>query len=278
MQVETQTRRFYLNSSAGTKLNGDANSKLGFSLPTLMPPRQEGLLYCKVKISNCQFPYSYYAVDEKSDQLVLNNVSYHLVHGNYNAYTMTQALNAIISPQVSVNFNQSTGKLTFTSPTNMTISASSTLSRILGIGVSDLTGTSITLPRQVNMIPTKVLYIKIPELKLDTYSVASGDGCTILAVPISAAPGEMIEKDNSSAEGYNTDLSGMNSLTMEIYDDQNKLMNFNGQDWTVSLQVDCYYQFIYRPPLSIGEVLQAQINAAEQRNKNLETRIISNST
>lgn len=268
MQTEIKTRRIYLNSNSpqASKLNSSYNSAVKFNIPTLSPARTEDMLYCKVKISNVQIPYSYYIIGNSNDLLIVDNVSYYLNHGNYNAYTLITELIRVLPTSFSVSFDTQTGLLTFTNISSMTIRAASTCSKILGIGENDLIGSTITLPNMLNVIRTKVLYIKILELSLDTLDTITGDQCTILAVPVNTEPFGLIEKDNSSAEGYNSSVVGIDHLTIEIRDDSGNLVDFNDQNWTISLQIDCYYPYFYQPRQTFGEIIQAKLNPPPPNN------------
>lgn len=261
MQTEIQTSRTYLNSAAPNVqlLNGSRKSYMRFSVPSFMPNRTSDMMYCKVKVSNFQAPYSFFAINETNDELIIDSTAFVLPHGNYSATTLTKTLNSLlISESIVVAFVASTGRLVFTGTAPFTIYADSTCNRVLGIGDVDLnsSGNQITLTNQLNLIATKVLYVKILELNVNTTNTFSGDSKTILAVPVTVPPYSMIEKDNSQAEGYDTVLSDSGTLTVQIVDDRNTPVDFQDQDWTMSVQLDCYYPYFYAPRQTLFSALQ----------------------
>ena len=88
-----------------------------------------------------------------------------LTNGNYNLNTLITEINSKFAlvgfpSNPYITQNKSTGRLTFAFSSNNTILASqSTIRDVLGLGTTDLTGSSITCPCPFNLLGIKLLNI-----------------------------------------------------------------------------------------------------------------------
>jgi hypothetical protein len=98
------------------------------------------------------------------------------------------------------------------------------------------------MPYLVNILGTRNLYIKLPNMILDNLNTATQDKSTLLNIPVNVSPYSLILYDNRT----NTTSIIKNSeipstLDLQICDDDNNLVNFNNTEFSITLEIQNYY-------------------------------------
>jgi RNase P protein component len=238
-----------LNSKFGNQQNGTKLSNVVFPFIGILR-KEENIKHVFVSILNAQFPVSFYVINSLNNQLkVMDNssVTYtiNLTTGNYTANTLIQEIILRFS-QISfpylpgIDFNKSNGKYTFIFPQNITIlSSQSSIKDILGLGNSNLTGSTITCPYPLNLLGAKLLNITSSALSVSSFSSVSSSNMNILAsIPVDAAFFNMVSYVNQSdMQKYELTTDYINSIDLQILDEAGNFIDFNNTNWSVTLGI-----------------------------------------
>ena len=236
----TDNKLISLNSNYGTQINGSLLSNVVFNFKGLLK-RDDDILYSSISVLNAQIPCSFYIVNATNNVIKITQLgttyTFTIPQGNYNANTLiTQMLTTITLTITSIIINSSTGKLTFTFPTSATILASSSMSSIIGMNTTNISGLSIVMPFPLNLLGAKRLSIKSNYLSIDSYhSFNNGSTTTLATIPIDQASFNMISYINYNSTSYILKCKNIDTIDIQIYDEFNNLFDFNNTDWSITL-------------------------------------------
>jgi hypothetical protein len=166
-------------------------------------------------------------------------------YGNYNANTLRQFLEGATPADMAITFNSATGKYTFTYTMPFSIYSTTTAYLFLGIAKNttyNSVNNAITMPYLVNILGTRNLYIKLPNLILDNLNTATQDKSTLLNIPVNVSPYSLILYDNrtnTSSIIKNSEIPA--KLDLQICDDDNNLINFNNTEFSITLEIQNFY-------------------------------------
>ena len=266
----TDSKQFYLTSTAkiGVKMNGTNNSKINFEIPRFIT-KQPNILYHSLKLLHAEIPYSFYIINETNNVInfVIDAINHFYVVpvGNYNAFTLLNVLNGIDN-KITITLDNATGKYSISSNFPFSLLSSSTITKIIG-GDLNITYTAIMdihnkynlyFPFAVNLLGTKNIYIKC-NLILENLQTKTNDNQTLKAIPVNVPPfGLILYNNNENIESL-VKNSQIDNLNIEIYDDDNNLINMNNQDWSITLELRTILNVSYNSQ-SIDEYLNQNLN------------------
>ena len=235
-----------LNPSGATQLlNGTAYSDMIFQIDDLIKITSKHVLYNTIKITHAEFPFSFYVINDSNNYLSLSTGNITLEQGNYNAIQFQTYLNSLLPTNMTISLNTITGKFTFTYTQYFYINASSTCG-FLGFLNNVYYYSSlnkIVLPNPCNFT-LQNLYIKTPNLLLENYNTVSKDYSTLRNIQINTSPFGMILYENKSdSKNLVKNISDVDTLRIQIFDDYGSLVNFNSIPWTITLQVESAIEF-----------------------------------
>ena len=178
------------------------------------------------------------------------NSLYVIPVGNYNAFTLKDVLNAFNS-SIIFDLDNSTGKYNIDSNFTFSVLSSSTLLKIIG-GISNTTYNAILInnkyvlnfPFAVNLLGTKNIYIKC-NLILENLQTRTNDNQTLKSIPVNVPPFGLILYNNNENIETLIKNSQIDNLNIEIVDDDDNLLNFNNQDWTICIELKTTLQVSY---------------------------------
>ena len=260
----TDSKQFYLTSTSkiGHKMNGTMNSKINFEIPRFIT-KQSNILYHSLKLLHAEIPYSFYIINETNNviNLVIASINHFLTIpvGNYNAFTLLTILNTIDN-KITFSLNNSNGKYSINSNFIFSVLNSSTLTKIIG-GESNTTYNAVPInnayvlnfPFAVNLLGTRNIYIKC-NLILENLQTKTNDNQTLKSIPVNVPPFGLILYNNIENIESLVKNSQIDNLNIEIYDDDNNLINMNNQDWSITLELKTTLQVSYNTQ-SIEEYL-----------------------
>ena len=170
--------------------------------------------------------------------------------GNYNSTnlfsTITTAIFSITSQTFNFSVSKITGLITITSNTNFSLLSSSTINKILGFKESTtynatLIGSLYTLNGvyPMNLLGTKKLQIRSSILSMNNYSSNNGGLNTLLTtIPVNASPFGLIDYTSISNSLITFSNTNLDEIDISISDaEDNNLINFNNQNWTLTLAI-----------------------------------------
>ena len=239
-----------LNSKDATKLNGTYLSNVVFPFRGLLKDEPQ-TLRSYIKVSNAQFPVSFYTIDATNNILSYASGSTHTITipiGNYNATTLISAMIVLFTANgdaITPSFNSNNGKMTFTSAVSYNYypygTNNCTIGNILGIGPTTLSGTVAVCPYPLNLLNKKKLFINSANLFNVAYSSYKlGFTTTIATIPVNQPPYNLINYVSLSDTDKNIITNKhLDSIDIQILDENNNFINFNSIDWSISLCLSC---------------------------------------
>jgi hypothetical protein len=244
--ISTYNKLVILNSKFGIQQNGTYKSDLLFNFRNLLQD-EENIIKSEILVVNAQFPASFYCVNEYNNTLILNRffnppLSITIEKGNYNANTLITELKAkfllggvIIS---SIVINRATGKLVFTMETVIDYSFSGSFIDILGTRTDVFSsGLVYSCIYPLNLLGIQKLSIQSEKLSIQ--SVSSYDfslSNTLLTIPVDVSPFSLLNYISQSDSNKNLlNVRSINEIDIQIYDENENLVNFNNLDWTITL-------------------------------------------
>lgn len=253
--IKTFTRLYNISSSVG-RMNGAFCSQIQIQLPDLTF-HQDHIQNAYFSVVHAEVANSFYIVNYTNNQFVLNGTTYTLTRGNYNVNTFITMLLALLPVGYGLTYNSATTKLTMTNAVSFTINASSlasTVNSIMGLAKTDLTGTSITMPNVVNFIPLQRINFRTNYFKFSCYSTTDGSSDIFLPLQNNAGQNSIINYVNQTQNKFLIQDRNVTNFVINVSDDYGNLINFNGIDWYMTIQIDLEY--LETPKItSFGNVL-----------------------
>ena len=238
-----EKKQIYLSSSSIScfKLNEGKNSQIRFYLENLLSYDINIIKYATIKLVHCEIPYSFYIINEYNNELILNNTSYFIPFGNYNAQTFIDYINNVI-PQKFI-LNQTNGKFTIEHTTSFTISTSN-INKIIGNdrNLTSILNTTtnkyiVELPNLCDFSGTKNIYIRLPNIKLSNIDGINSNSNIFKSISCRATPYNILFYNNIENSENLLSKDNINYIEVDILDDDNNLINFNSLDWSMCLEI-----------------------------------------
>lgn len=243
--------QIFINSNnASLKLNNNFNSDCIFNLNHI-DLEDAKLIY--VSVQTAQIPYSFFNCDDYDNLLVLNTASidYNIVipQGNYNVTTLATALaSAILSTTgltMTITFNSITNTYSFATTQNFTFKKESTCFELLGFtnGYNYSSTLNTLLSNQsVNFFTIKNVLIEVSNLITDNLTTGNDNNASILAsIPITSSQGSIISYSNIfGIKNRINSIKNFTSLHIRLLDDDLVPIDFNGCEWTLTLQIEYF--------------------------------------
>jgi hypothetical protein len=250
---------FSISSNAGDLQNGSWKSKVLFTFPNLVQ-RRDGLHLCRLGIDSVVIPISWYVVNQYNCRIHFldeydnpdTNQDLHIPEGNYSARELCAQLQSMYAFW-SVTVSEFTGKITITPSHLIRIWPDSTCYGLLGLeeGVEYPieAGFPLEAPYPCNVGSTKTIVVR-SDIPCPNTDSATGTGF-LLSIPVTEAFWGFQVYQNNNGDGcilppdFSTD-----HINVEICDDDGRLLDFNGQDWKMTLFVEYTYAPIDHSSLS----------------------------
>lgn len=241
---------FVNSNNASLKINDTLNSDCIFNLNHIDLDDAK-LIY--VSVQTAQIPYSFYNCDDYDNLLVLNTSGndYNIIipEGNYNVNTLaTQLIASILSATgltFTITFNSLTNTYSFSTSQNFTFKKESTCFELLGFeNGNDYSSTLNTLlsTNSVNFFTIKNVLVEVSNLITDNVTTGDDNNASILAsIPIASSQGSIISYSNIfNIKNRINSIKNFTSLHVRLLDDDLIPIDFNGVNWSITLQVEFY--------------------------------------
>ena len=228
-----------LSSSSATIKNNSYNSVMIFNLPVMK--KEKNILYNQVSLINAQIPVSYYTINENNNLFVLSSASYTLTNGNYNATSFKTMFLNLLGSSFSMSLDISTGKYTLSCTSSFTILSTTTCYKILGLekNKSYTVSSSLTFPYPCNFLGINRLKIKSAVFKTNNLDSNSDGYSNLLAtIPVDTSQYSLITYNNLVNFKNIFNNTDIDYVDITITDESNNIVNFNGIDAHITLQID----------------------------------------
>lgn len=232
--------------------NSSFKSQVQIQLPDLTF-HHDNIQNAYFSVQHCEVPNSFYIVNYTNNQIVVNGITYVIPVGNYNANNMITTLTALLPAGFTITYSAITNKYTWTnSTTDFTINASSInckINKVIGLGNSDLTSSSLTLtlPYVVNFLPLPRINFRSNYFKFGNYNLDDGTGDIFLPLQNNAGQQSTINYINQTQIKQLIIDRNITSFLINVTDDSNQLINFNNVDWYMTFQIDIEYLEVSKP-------------------------------
>ena len=252
--IYTKNKLITLNSKYGIQNNGTYKSDLLFNFKNLLSDEQH-ILKSEVVVLNAQIPVSFYVINDYNNVLTISGLgisttSITIDTGNYNANTLiTELKSQFISAGIlfsNIKINKNSGKMIFTALTVIDYSFSGSMLDIIGTTSDKVSNSNVyKCSYPLNLLGVERLSIKSE--KLAVQSVSSIDysfSNTLITIPVDVSPFSMISYNSQSDVNKNLlNIRTINEIDIQIYDENNNLINFNNLDWNITLIITTEIKF-----------------------------------
>jgi hypothetical protein len=244
------------SENASSKNNGDWNSDVTFNFesPIVKPPNSFIMSMCVQQFTAAN---SIYNINETNNYIhITENISnidipydFYIPYGNYNVNTFTakfcQTLADYTDDRFSLSFNPLNNKFVIINSTyTFTILSDSTINNVMGliIGATQAsTSTVLICPYSCNFNGTQSINIMIKNLQtpnIDSFHKSNAHVIQSVSIDPSAA---QIYYEKSNDYSFKVSEHVFDHLQVQICNGTNKLVNFNNQDWNMTLLFTIMY-------------------------------------
>jgi hypothetical protein len=236
--------QIFLNSRYATETVGGNIANSIYYLPVIEIPDGHHIY---LSLQNACIPYSFYSISNFDNTfswgLVAGPVNtYYVQPGNYNITQLIDVIQNAVGANYTVSFNAITSKILITHSTSDFIIYAATINHILGFSkTSNTTSTANLLYGRdcVNLNQIRSLNI---EINFPTYNVnvAQPYNQNILAtIPVFVAPFSIITYENPNNFRTNLYVNKLDQIQIRILDNESRLVDMNGVQYQMTLQLDC---------------------------------------
>ena len=103
---------------------------------------------------------------------------------------------------------------------------------------------NLVFPFAVNLLGTRNIFIKC-NLILENLQTKTNDNQTLKSIPVNVPPFGLIMYNNIENIESLVKNSQIDNLNIEIYDDEDNLINMNNQDWSITIELRTTLQVSY---------------------------------
>ena len=279
--IYTLNKLITINSKYGIQENGTMKSDILFNYRNLLSD-DSNILKSFITLLSAEIPCSFYVINSLNNKLIISGPTITtktiiISNGNYNANTLIIELISKIGASglnMEITINKSNGILTFTSSGFVNYYFDGTILDIIGTYSSKVSSSNIyTCSYPLNLLGVKKLLIKSEKLSIHAVSSIDYSSSNILAsIPVDVPPFSMISyTSQSDTTKHLLNLRSINQIDIQIYDENNNLIDFNNLDWSISLilssEINTNDQRYY-----LNDILQE--NTLSLKNKNDQIPII----
>lgn len=241
---KNNTINLYLNSKQALKqLQGTSNCLFDFAAL----PIDDGEIF--VSIQSAQIPGTFYNVDDVNNlfnySIGVTNYQILIPQANYNVNSLLTYLQNIMTSQgFTITFNTATNKYTFTNTTSFIFKSSSTCFEILGFTEGQQfssVANVLTSNLVVNFFTIRNVLIEISNLITynKTSNVAENNPSILVSIPITTSQNSVLSYSNIYGLYEKiTTVSNFASLQVRLLDQDLDLLDLNGGNWSMTIQLN----------------------------------------
>jgi hypothetical protein len=246
--------------NASEKVNGSLLSSVTFNFKNILK-ESDDILYTQVGVFNAQIPISWYTIDQyrnvlkykyPSSSSTISTIS--LTLGNYNSNSLITEMKTQFlanGHNFTINLNSINGKVTFSSTSNFSFLNTTNGSLIMDLlGFDDsvnYTSSSLSLTAIYPLNMLGIQRLKINSNALSTHTINSktlSESNTIASIPVNASSFGLIQYENKNVYSL-LRAKVINQIDIQIRDQDENLIDLNGIDWTMTLQIIVYRKNLY---------------------------------
>ena len=212
----------------------------------------ESTIAMMMTVSSFTCPCSFYQINETNNilNIVLNNVQNTIIipYGNYNQINFQTELLSHLPSDFTMSLNTKNNIYTLnSSSTSFIISSTSTIFNIMGFKKNTiyiansniLGGYTLNMPYCCNFSSLNNINIHINNIRTRNIDSLNCSMSSIVAsVPVNGNQNGIIFYDKKNDFSMNIKENVIDFLNIELKDDLGNYINFNNQNWNITLQFD----------------------------------------
>jgi len=295
METYTETRIISLNSLyANNKKNTYFLSDVEFYFKNVLKD-ETNIVRSTIQLINAQIPVSYYCINYTNDTLQFTYSDdttpkyVTITRGNYNSSSLITELKSKLLTAgytFEITISRITGILTFSSFTTFSIYGNN-LGVVLGLDRNESLeppmsiGTFyLTPPFPLNLLGIKKLKLFSNALATHSFdSFGSGNNSLINTFSVNSAPFGLIIYETPT-EPVILKSKTINTIDIQIYDEDNNFINFNNINYTLTFQLNIIrtQPVLTSPIKTITDVLEQELQKIDTDIQALANEPLGNST
>ena len=242
--------KIYIRSKDVLKLDSEFNSAMTINLKAGLN-LHSGEKF-RLKLDTCEIPHTFYNVSKYvfNDQIFLDGSFVNLIpEGNYSVYDMIDYLTGISTFPYSCTYDEITSKITLTNTdsTLHVINFTDGFSKLLGFKFETRTinaGSSLTSFNTVNFQSIHSLFVHSSLSSSNVISTINNSYENIIGkIPVNRTAYQILSYDPSYSKfDILLDNKNISTFDISVKDQNNRLVQFNGTNFEISLLLEIYRQ------------------------------------
>ena len=236
--------QIFLNSRYATETVGDNTANCIYYLPVIEIPDGHHIY---LSLQNANIPYSFYSITSFDNTFIFGLVAgpattYYVEPGNYTITQLIGVIQAAMGASYTITYSSITSKLLITHSTSNFIIYASTINHALGFSKTTDTESTANLLYSRDCVNVNQIRALNIEINFPTYNVniAQAYNQNILAtIPVYVAPFSIITYTNNNNFRTNLYVNKLDQIQIRILDNENRLVDMNGVQYQMTLQLDC---------------------------------------
>jgi len=246
--MDYESIQIHLSSKYADSYNYGSYSDCNFSLTNIEVPLQHHIY---ISVVHAVIPYTWYNINSMNNTLsyAINGVQSLLIieQGNYNAIQLASYLTTNIANNTTVTYNSITNKFKFTNVINtFTIynNVTTTCLHILGLAGSSLSSFSassmgpLSSMSSINLQTKHCVCVQSNFISGNINNSAKNAGTILCSIPVNGQPYSMLSYAPNKLIRTNIYNNSINLINLRLVDQMGNLVDLNGLDWTITLQID----------------------------------------
>ena len=171
--------------------------------------------------------------------------------GQYTINNLLSYLNTSLNSNIVLSYSSTTFKITFTSSAYTFIIRSGTNDclNVIGFSTSTTQSNNTTSTKLINLSGVQVVYLSLSNIKLSSNSSKSSTSSNILeSINVDSMIGSTQSYYNITNTRYKISDNHINFIDVKLFDEYNRLLDFNNVDWFLNISLIFLYKFQYIPP------------------------------
>lgn len=234
--------------SASADVQTNYNTDCIFYLPNLNISSEHEIY---ISVQHASIPYTFYQINSSNNTLKYsflnsdqNVYTINITPGNYNVNELITFLNTSFT-NIVVSYNVKTNKLTFSNNTNTNFQFlnASTCLTLFGFSSYSIvsTGYSLTSTNSINLCPVSCICV-LTNFKTKSFMCMKGlknfDQSLLCTIPVNVNRNGIIIYENNNNFKSNLYTNVINAINIKLCDMFGNLLNLNGCDWEMTIQLD----------------------------------------
>jgi hypothetical protein len=235
-----ESLQIYLSSMSADVYYNNNNNWCEFDIPLIECDYSDHLY---LSVQSVSIPYSFYNVSEYNNILMYSTVTttYTIVipTGNYNITTLLLALQSLMTT-FTITYDKIKNKMTFSNSVDFTFLVVSTCYELIGMSMINQLSVSqqLTSDFVCNMSSVRHLCLATNFTTSNVNKALPNERNILAHIPVSVAPNEVITYANHGQYKCNLFSNNMDHIVIRILDHKGNLIDLNGAEWSITLQID----------------------------------------